>query len=49
MDLHYKQEVTVGLLVVVALAVMVGGLTFLSGKSIFGTYQVLMDVLVLSE
>jgi len=37
MDLHYKQEVTVGLLVVAALAVMIGGLTFLSGKSIFGS------------
>jgi len=36
MDLHYKQEVTVGLLVVVALVVIVGGLAFLSGKSLFG-------------
>lgn len=36
MDLHYKQEVTVGLLVVVALAVMITGLAFLSGKSVFG-------------
>lgn len=40
MDLHYKQEVTVGLLVVVALVVLVGGLTFLSGKSVFGTSTV---------
>jgi phospholipid/cholesterol/gamma-HCH transport system substrate-binding protein len=37
MDLHYKQEVTVGLLVVVALAVMIGGLTYLSGKQVFGS------------
>jgi phospholipid/cholesterol/gamma-HCH transport system substrate-binding protein len=36
MDLHYKQEVTVGLLVVVALAILVGGLTYLSGKSVLG-------------
>ena len=36
MDLHYKQEVSVGLLVVAGLAVMIGGLTYLSGKSIFG-------------
>jgi len=37
MDLHYKQEVTVGLLVVAGLVVMIGGLTYLSGKSIFGS------------
>jgi phospholipid/cholesterol/gamma-HCH transport system substrate-binding protein len=37
MDLHYKQEVSVGLLVVAGLAVMIGGLTYLSGKSIFGS------------
>jgi len=37
MDLHYKQEVIVGLLVVAALAVMIGGLAYLSGKSIFGS------------
>lgn len=33
MDLHYKQEVTVGLLVVAALVLLFGGLTFLTGKS----------------
>ncbi|MDH3497974.1 MAG: MlaD family protein [Gemmatimonadota bacterium] len=44
MDLHYKQEVTVGLLVVVALVVLVGGLAFLSGKSIFGTGTVTFGV-----
>jgi phospholipid/cholesterol/gamma-HCH transport system substrate-binding protein len=37
MDLHYKQEVSVGLLVVAGLVVMIGGLTYLSGKSIFGS------------
>jgi phospholipid/cholesterol/gamma-HCH transport system substrate-binding protein len=37
MDLHYKQEVTVGLLVVVAFVLIFGGLAFLSGKSLFGT------------
>jgi len=37
MDLHYKQEVTVGLLVVLALAVMIAGLTFLSGRQVFGS------------
>jgi phospholipid/cholesterol/gamma-HCH transport system substrate-binding protein len=36
MDLHYKQEVTVGLLVVVAFIVIIGGLAFLSGKSLVG-------------
>jgi phospholipid/cholesterol/gamma-HCH transport system substrate-binding protein len=36
MELHYKQEVTVGLLVVVALVIIVIGLAFLSGKSLFG-------------
>ena len=40
MDLHYKQEVTVGLLVIVSIAVLFGGLTFLSGKSLFGTGKV---------
>jgi phospholipid/cholesterol/gamma-HCH transport system substrate-binding protein len=44
MDLHYKQEVSVGLLVVVALAVMIGGLTFLSGKSVFGSRRMTFDV-----
>jgi phospholipid/cholesterol/gamma-HCH transport system substrate-binding protein len=37
MELHYKQEVTVGLLVVVALVVMTAGLAFLSGKTLFGS------------
>jgi len=44
MDLHYKQEVTVGLLVVVALVIIIGGLTFLSGKSLFGNRMMLFGV-----
>lgn len=36
MDLHYKQEVAVGGLVIVAVAVLFGGITWLSGKSLFG-------------
>jgi phospholipid/cholesterol/gamma-HCH transport system substrate-binding protein len=44
MDLHYKQEVTVGLLVVVALVTLVGGLTFLSGKSLWGAGAVTFGV-----
>jgi phospholipid/cholesterol/gamma-HCH transport system substrate-binding protein len=44
MELHYKQEVTVGLLVVVALVVVIGGLTFLSGKSLFGNRMMTFGV-----
>jgi phospholipid/cholesterol/gamma-HCH transport system substrate-binding protein len=44
MDLHYKQEVTVGLLVVVALVVLIGGLTFLSGKQLWGSGAVTFGV-----
>ena len=44
MDLHYKQEVTVGLLVVAALLVLIGGLTYLSGKSVFGGKTVAVEV-----
>jgi phospholipid/cholesterol/gamma-HCH transport system substrate-binding protein len=44
MDLHYKQEVTVGLLVVAASLILIGGLTYLSGKSIFGGKTVTVDV-----
>lgn len=44
MDLHYKQEVTVGLLVVVAVITLVGGLTFLSGKQIWGSGAVTFGV-----
>jgi phospholipid/cholesterol/gamma-HCH transport system substrate-binding protein len=34
MDLYYKQEVTVGILVIVAISVFVGGLMWLSGRSL---------------
>jgi phospholipid/cholesterol/gamma-HCH transport system substrate-binding protein len=44
MDLHFKQEVTVGLLVVAALAILVGGLTYLSGKSILGARTLTVPV-----
>jgi phospholipid/cholesterol/gamma-HCH transport system substrate-binding protein len=44
MDLHYKQEVTVGALVVVALVIVVGGLAFLSGKSLFGNRMMAFGV-----
>jgi phospholipid/cholesterol/gamma-HCH transport system substrate-binding protein len=44
MDLHYKQEVTVGLLTVAALVTLIGGLTFLSGKSILGAGTVSVPV-----
>jgi phospholipid/cholesterol/gamma-HCH transport system substrate-binding protein len=44
MDLHYKQEVTVGLLVVAALAILVGGLTYLSGKSVVGARTLTVPV-----
>jgi len=44
MELHYKQEVTVGLLVVVALVIVIGGLAFLSGKSVFGSRTVRFGV-----
>ena len=36
MDLHYKQEVTVGGLVIVALVVLFGGLAWLSGRDLLG-------------
>jgi phospholipid/cholesterol/gamma-HCH transport system substrate-binding protein len=34
MDLHYKQEITVGALVVIGIALFIGGTLWLSGKSI---------------
>ena len=45
MELHYKQEVTVGVLVMVALAVLFGGITWLSGKSFGKTGDVNVPVL----
>lgn len=40
MDLYYKQELTVGALVLVALAIMIGGLMWLTGRSIGGRGRV---------
>jgi len=36
MDLHYKQEITVGALVVIGIALFIGGTLWLGGKSIGG-------------
>ena len=36
MDLHYRQEVTVGALVLAGIAVFVAGTTWLSGRQVFG-------------
>ncbi len=36
MDLYYKQEITVGVMVIVALAIMFGGLLWLTGESLTG-------------
>jgi phospholipid/cholesterol/gamma-HCH transport system substrate-binding protein len=44
MDLHYKQEVTVGLLVVVAFVIIIGGLAFLSGRSLVGNRMMTFGV-----
>lgn len=44
MDLYYKQEIKVGLLVIVALVVLFGGLMWLSGQSLGGTGKVMVPV-----
>ena len=44
MDLHYRQEVTVGLLVITATVILIGGLTWLSGRSIAGAGNVTFPV-----
>ena len=44
MDLHYKQELQVGLLVIVATAILIFGLIWLSGRSIGGGSVVTFDV-----
>lgn len=44
MDLTYRREVTVGLLVIVAVAILFGGLTWLSGRSILGAGTVTFPV-----
>lgn len=45
MDLHYKQEIKVGMLVIIALAVLFGGMLWLTGRSVGGQGRV--DVLAL--
>jgi len=44
MDLYYKQELTVGALVLVALAVFLGGLLWLTGKSFTSRGRASVDV-----
>ncbi|MGD2134821.1 MAG: MlaD family protein [Gemmatimonadales bacterium] len=44
MDLYYKQELTVGALVLVALAILIGGLMWLTGRSIGGRGRVEVPV-----
>lgn len=44
MDLRHRQEITVGLLVIVAIALFVFGLMYLSGIPLFGGRQVMVGV-----
>ena len=44
MDLHYKQEVKVGFLVIMAVVVFVLGLTWLSGGALLGGRQMIVQV-----
>ncbi|MCH7715545.1 MAG: MCE family protein, partial [Gemmatimonadetes bacterium] len=44
MDLHYKQEVKVGFLVIMAVVVFVVGLTWLSGGALLGGRQMIVQV-----
>ncbi len=44
MDLHYKQEIKVGFLVILAMTVFVGGLMWLSGVPFVGGRQVTVPV-----
>jgi phospholipid/cholesterol/gamma-HCH transport system substrate-binding protein len=44
MDLHYKQELQVGFLVLVALAFLIGGLIWLSGATVSGRGRVTFGV-----
>lgn len=44
MDLYYKQEITVGVLVITALAIMVAGLFWLTGQDVFGRGMVVVPV-----
>ena len=44
MDLHYKQEVTVGLLVIAAIILFFAGLVWLSGAGLPGTSRIAVEV-----
>ncbi|MFQ6045858.1 MAG: MlaD family protein, partial [Gemmatimonadales bacterium] len=44
MDLHYKQELQVGLFVIVALTLLIGGLLWLTGRTVGGRGRVTVDV-----
>ena len=44
MDLYYKQEITVGVLVIAALGIMVGGLLWLTSQDVFGRGMVVVPV-----
>jgi phospholipid/cholesterol/gamma-HCH transport system substrate-binding protein len=44
MDLYYKQEITVGVLVITALAIMVAGLLWLTSQDVFGRGMVVVPV-----
>ena len=44
MDLYYKQEVKVGLLVIVAASIFIGGIMWLSGRSIGGGGRMQVEV-----
>ena len=44
MDLHYKQELQVGLLVIVAFAMVIGGMLWLSGRTVPGRGRSTVDV-----
>ena len=44
MDLHYKQEVKVGFLVIIAVVLFVAGMTWLSGAPLIGGRQVIVQV-----
>jgi phospholipid/cholesterol/gamma-HCH transport system substrate-binding protein len=44
MDLYYKQEITVGVLVITALAIMVAGLLWLTSQDMFGRGKITVPV-----
>jgi phospholipid/cholesterol/gamma-HCH transport system substrate-binding protein len=44
MDLYYKQEITVGVMVLAAVAIMLGGLLWLTGSSVTGRGMITVQV-----